>query len=76
MFYLGLDRVRLGPNVSAGMNYMLIGVLAYKLRTSMENLEPIKVRRVDDVWQVVDGRHRLVAHMVAGRHTIFAVVVD
>lgn len=67
-----LEDIRLGPNVSAGMNYMLIGVLAYKLRTTVGDLPPIQVRPIGDHWQIVDGRHRVVAAMIAGRRDVLA----
>jgi hypothetical protein len=69
---LRLEELRLGPNVTSGMNYMLVGVLSYKLRTSLDDLPPIEVKRVGDCFQVVDGRHRVVAHMIAGRPDILA----
>lgn len=67
-----LEDIRLGPNVSAGMNFMLVGVLAYKLRTSVADLPPIRVRQIGDHWQIIDGRHRVVAAMIAGRRDILA----
>jgi hypothetical protein len=55
------------------MNLLKLSHFCYLLRTSCDDpLPPIEVKRVGDCWQIVDGRHRVVAGMIAGRCDILA----
>jgi hypothetical protein len=70
------EDLRLGPNVCAGMNFLTVACMVRELKTSVGDLVPIEVRREGDCWQVVDGRHRVVAGMIAGRADILASEVS
>jgi hypothetical protein len=68
------EDIRLGPNVCAGMNLLKISHFVYLLKTTWEDpLPPAQLIRRDDYWQIHDGRHRVVAGMIAGRPDILAV---
>jgi hypothetical protein len=72
-----LEEIRLGPNVSAGMNLVLVSYMTYRLRTEVvDPFPPIAVRTAPGGYQLVDGRHRLVSHMAAGRRDIDVAVVQ
>jgi hypothetical protein len=66
-FRANLEDVRLCPNITAGMNLLVVASLAYMMRTSREDPPPVSVSPEDGVWRLHDGRHRLVAAMIAGR---------
>lgn len=75
MTRIRLEDLRLPPNVPAGMNYLLVGHLAYHLRATTEDVAPITVQNLrDGTYRVSDGRHRYVAHLIAGRPDINATV--
>jgi hypothetical protein len=70
-----LEDLRFPPNVSAGMNYLELASLAYRLRATTEEVEPIRVQALaDGTYRIEDGRHRVVAHLIAGRPDVPAVV--
>lgn len=72
-FHVGLDRLLYPDPVTAGMNYLVIASLALMYRSSNEHAEPITVALDHgNCWRIVDGRHRSVASMVAGRKTVIA----
>ena len=74
-FRVRVENLRLPANVPAGMNPLVLLSLAYRLRSSTEDVEPITVRATsDNVFQVVDGRHRFVAHVIAGRSEVLCRV--
>jgi hypothetical protein len=62
-----------GPNITAGMNPLVIMSIAYQLRTSHEDIHPpIPVRplietEAFELWSFSDGRHRWMGHWIAGR---------
>ena len=61
--------------VSGGMNPFVIMSLAYKYRATNEDAEPIIVNYdCDKHYRIADGRHRVVAAMVAGRKEILAEI--
>ena len=74
-FLVPIEYLNLPPNVPAGMNPLVLMSLAYKLRSSTEHVEPITIRdSSDNTWQIVDGRHRFIAHVIAGRSEVLCRV--
>jgi hypothetical protein len=68
---LRLEQILLPPNVTAGINFLLLAHLAYTLRATNTNTPPITVKpHSPDIWQIADGRHRYLAHIIAGRQHI------
>ena len=67
-----IEDLRPPANVPAGMNPLVVMSLAYMLRATLEDPEPIGVVREDGGWRIRDGRHRLVASMIAGRSDVLA----
>lgn len=67
-FRVPLEDLRVGPNVTAGMNpYRLLGLVPLLKETTQDH-EPITVRPLPGgSWRVVDGRHRFLASIIAGR---------
>jgi hypothetical protein len=60
----------------AGMDWAVVGLWVCRFRkTSLPCLPPIRVR-VEEAgyWSITDGRHRVVAALVAGRTHIDAVL--
>lgn len=45
-------------------------------RLPTHDTDPIVVRRAGDLHWVMNGRHRLAAHIVAGRATILALIYE
>jgi hypothetical protein len=73
-FRAPVDRLRLKPNIPAGMDPCILLGLVPKLRKTDEDWEPIVVRLgTDGVWQIQDGRHRFFASVIAGRRDVLAV---
>lgn len=70
-----LDALRFPAPVVAGMNYLLIGSLAYLMRSSNEDPPAVTVAKEPGGWRIVDGRHRAVAAMIAGRRDVLAIEV-
>lgn len=64
------------PNAPAGMNPLVLMSLTYRLRSSYEDPEPIVVKREGDNYRVMDGRHRAMAAIIAGRPDVLAIVED
>jgi hypothetical protein len=48
---------------------------AERLRNSHDPITPVEVRKVDGGWLLVEGRHRWLAHWIAGRPLIRCVEV-
>lgn len=71
-----LHQLVLPPNIVAGMNPLVVMAIAYTLRTSLTDVEPLDVSHLGtldglgDVWAVHDGKHRYMASYVAGRADI------
>lgn len=73
-FRVRVEDVRLPPNVTAGMNALRLMALAYRMRGTTSEVEgPITVRPEAGGWRVVDGRHRFLAAVIAGRPDVLAV---
>lgn len=75
-FWLPVHEIRMRPVLPCGMSYLLVGALAYTLRTTHDPVTPVEVRQEGGGWVLVEGRHRWVAHLVAGRDQIQCVEVD
>lgn len=72
-FRVRVEDVLMPPAVAAGMNpYVLMGLVPRLLQTT-EDHTPIVVRREGDWWRIVDGRHRFVASILAGRPDVLAL---
>lgn len=61
------------PNIPAGMDGGVALGFVKMLRTTNEDWDPILVRREGEFWRIIDGRHRFVASLIAGRKDILAV---
>jgi hypothetical protein len=67
-FRVRVEDLRLGPNVPAGMNPLVLMSLAYRLRSTTEDPPPVKVTpEPDGSWRIHDGRHRALGAVIAGR---------
>lgn len=71
-----IDRILFCEPVVAGMNYLQVAALTYRLRSSNWDAEPVTVRVEGDYLRLIDGRHRVIAHLFAGRKVVPAVVVE
>lgn len=69
-----LERLLLVKPVSAGLNPYVIMSLAYMYRSSNDDAPPIRVTREGRYYRVSDGRHRVIASIMAGRRRVLAVV--
>lgn len=73
-FRVRIENLRFGANVPAGMNPYVTMSLAYELRSTTNDPDPVEVTVCPDgTWRIVDGRHRAVAAMMAGRPDVLAV---
>lgn len=71
-----IEDLRFGPNPPAGMNLLVLASLAYMLRSTTEDPEPVEVTWEPGLgWRVHDGRHRALAAMLAGRPDVLCVEV-
>lgn len=70
--HLDLEVLVFKRNVPAGMNYLLVAHFALLMRSSHFEPDPIIVRRVEgtEFYRIMDGRHRVVGSLVAGRTNI------
>jgi hypothetical protein len=70
-----LDRLIFPEPVSGGMNVLVLMSLAYMYRSTNEHAKAIIVKPdMYGYYSITDGRHRVVASMIAGRKTIKAKV--
>jgi hypothetical protein len=69
-----LDRLLLKPNVSAGVSPWVLLSLAHMYRSTDGDAPPITVRPEGDHYRVLDGRHRFLASVIAGRPTVLATL--
>lgn len=74
MARIRLDRVLFPKPVPAGCNYLLIAALALRYRSTNEDVEPILVTREGHYYRITDGRHRVMASIIAGRRRVLATV--
>lgn len=75
-FQIPLDMVLFPEPVAAGMDLAVIGLHTAPMRKGNEDPEPVVVAPEGKYWRIVDGRHRAVAAMAAGRKLILAVRDD
>ena len=71
-FRVPLDEIRVRKPVPCGMDPYTLMSLVPLMRTTTEDHEPVLVRRDGDGWRLMDGRHRFVAALIAGRQDILA----
>lgn len=75
-----VEQVRVSANVPAGMNVLVLMSLTYMLRGTTEDPQPVQVRRDgtdqsgQPLYTIIDGRHRYMAAVVAGRHDVLVEV--
>jgi ParB-like nuclease domain len=70
-----LDRLLLKPNVSAGASILVISSLVLLYRNSSEDTEPALIREAGDgLYRVLDGRHRFMASVIAGRGDLLCTI--
>lgn len=70
-----IEDLRFGPNPPGGMNPYVLMSLAYQMRSTTNDPEPILVtEEPDGSYRVTDGRHRAVAALVAGRPDVLATL--
>lgn len=68
---LPLSCLVLKDNVPAGANILVIASLVLMYRSSTEDAPPVEVRDLGNgFWRVLDGRHRFMSSVIAGRHDI------
>ena len=71
-FRIRIEDIRVLKPVPCGMDpYVLLGLVTL-MRTTTEDHPPVLVRRDGDGWRLLDGRHRFVAALMAGRQDILA----
>jgi ParB-like chromosome segregation protein Spo0J len=65
-------------NVPAGCNPLVLMSLAYTLRSSGDDPAPVSVRPIDGtgLYRVIDGRHRFMAAVVAGRPDVLCEIEE
>lgn len=74
---LRLEQLVLPEPVTAGMSPWVLFSLAAFYRGCNEHADPILVRHLTgDLYRVVDGRHRTVASIIAGRKTVLATIEE
>jgi hypothetical protein len=69
-----VDRILLPKPVPAGMNHLVLSSLTYMYRATNEDTTPIVVQREGPHYRIVDGRHRWMASVVAGRRRVLATI--
>lgn len=69
-----LERILMPEPVAAGMNPLVLMSLVYMLRSTTEHPPPVLVDREGKYFRIVDGRHRLLAHHIAGRRIVRATI--
>jgi hypothetical protein len=75
-FLLPVHELHPQEPIPAGMSVLVMCAVAERLRNTHEQITPVQVRRQDDGgWLLVEGRHRWLAHWIAGRPLIRCVEV-
>jgi hypothetical protein len=68
-----LDRLLLKPNIPAGASAYVLASLVLLYRNTTDDAPPVEVRDLGNgYWLVLDGRHRFLASVIAGRSDILA----
>jgi hypothetical protein len=71
-----IDKCLLKPNIPAGMNHLVIMSLVYFYKTSDDHTHPITVRKEGKHYRIMDGRHRWMASVIAGRRKVLAQIEE
>lgn len=71
-----VERLLFKPNAPCGMNVLVLMSLTYMLRSNVADPEPIIVRPEGDHFRIMDGRHRAMGAIVAGRPDVLATVEE
>ena len=71
-WHVPLEALLVKQPVPAGMNLDVIRSLVPLYRGTTEDTTPIVVRREAAGWRVMDGRHRFIASLIAGRASVLA----
>ena len=71
-FLVPIDTLLFKEPVSCGASPFVIMALAQFYRTTNEHTVPITIRAEGNRWRILDGRHRVIASIIAGRKTVFA----
>jgi hypothetical protein len=58
------------------MNPLVVMSLVYMYRSTTEDAPPITVQREGKHYRILDGRHRYIASVIAGRRRVLANVED
>jgi hypothetical protein len=74
--YIPVDQLLMPPNITAGSNMLELASLAYMYRTTLDDAEPIDVAPEGKYYRIVDGKHRFMASVVAGRVDVLCEVLD
>lgn len=75
---LPIELMTFPPPVTAGMDPYILMSLAGMYRKTNEHADPIEVIFDPETayYAIKDGRHRVVASMMAGRKTVLATIVE
>jgi len=71
-WHVPLEQLLVKEPVSAGMNLAVVQELVPFYRSTTEDTTPIIVRRERQGWRVMDGRHRFISSLIAGRPSVLA----
>lgn len=71
---IAVHRLLYKPNAVSGMNPLVVMSLTYYYRSGVLDAEPITVKREGENYRIMDGRHRAVASMIAGRPDVLAEI--
>jgi hypothetical protein len=70
-FRVPLDAIRIKPNISRGCNSEMVIHIVHTLRCTTADVPPVHVVRLaDGAYRLMDGRHRYIASIIAGRRDI------
>jgi hypothetical protein len=68
-----LDRLLLKPNIPAGASVYVLASLVLLYRHTTDDAPPVEVRDLGGgLWRILDGRHRYLASVIAGRPDLLA----
>ncbi len=67
-----IDKLLFKEPVTAGLNLGRICIFAEIMRTSNEDPGAVLLRPEGEYFRIMDGRHRVVAAMMAGRKDVLA----
>lgn len=74
--YVPVHLILLPVPVPAGMDPYILMTLAGLYRKTNEDTTPIEIVRAGNLYTLTDGRHRVIASIVAGRRTVLANVTE